>query len=170
MVWLIVTLPALAVVASVASGILAATRGDHELSTNYHWEGDELALDDTHAARAAQLQLAAELRVDAAAGRCEILVHGVPGMSAYPATLRLDLTHATDPSVDRHLLLARSDTPAAPLAHYSAPCSTLRAAHWWVQLSDQPATWLLRARTVGTLNEPLSLSAVAQHRGDAAGP
>ena len=146
--WLVIALPALAVVASFWSLALALSRGDCELPASYHWEGGGLAADDARLGRAAALGLRAELRVDAATQRCSVSLLG-----AAPAALRLDLTHPTTQGSDRHVLLQGSG------GHYGAACAALPGAHWWVQLSDASGSWLLRARTSGALQTPLTLKA-----------
>jgi len=146
--WLVIALPALAVVASFWSLALALSRGDRELPASYHWEGGGLEADAAHLGRAAALGLRAELRVDAATQRCSVTLQG-----AAPAALRLDLTHPTTQGSDRHVLLQESG------GSYSAACASLPGAHWWIQLSDARGSWLLRARTSGALQAPLTLKA-----------
>lgn len=133
--WLVITLPALAVVASFCSLALALTRGDRELPASYHWEGGALERDDAQRAAASALGLRATLRIDAATGRCLVSLSG-----AAPASLRLELTHPTNPAADRQLLLQGA------AGVYSAPCEAVPMAHWWLQLSDPEGTWLLRGR------------------------
>ena len=144
--WLVIALPALAVVASFWSLALALSRGDRELPASYHWEGGGLEADAARLGRAAALGLGAELRVDAATQRCSVTLRGVS-----PAALRLDLTHPTAQESDRHVLLQGSG------GQYSASCAALPGAHWWIQLSDASGSWLLRARTSGALQAPLTL-------------
>jgi len=146
--WLVIALPLLAVVASFGSLAVAVTRGDRELPTSYHWEGNALDRDDAARAAAAALGLHATLRVDAASQRCLVSLQG-----AAPPALRLDLTHPTDQAADRHLLLQR----AGDL--YSAPCAGLSAAHWWLQLADPQGKWLLRARVDPSAAAPATAGA-----------
>ena len=146
--WLVIALPVLAVIASFWSLALALSRGDRELPSSYHWEGGGLEADAARLRVAAALGLQAELRVDAATQRCSVTLRG-----AAPAALRLDLTHPTTPRSDRHVLLQETG------GSYSAACASLPSAHWWVQLSDARATWMLRARTTSALQTPLTLEA-----------
>ena len=141
--WLVIALPALAVVASFCSLALALTRGDRELPPSYHWEGGALDRDDAQRAAARALGLHATLRVDAATGRCLVTLQG-----AAPAALRLDLTHPGDPAADRHLLLP------GVAGVYSAPCQDVPSAHWWLQLTDPQGTWLLRGRASNAPGSP----------------
>lgn len=135
--WMVIGLPLLAVLASFGSLALALSHGDRELPSTYHWEGNALDRDDARRARAQALGLRAALRLDATTQRCVVRLQGMQ-----PESLRLDLTHPTEPGADRHLLLQRSGDA------YSAACTALPAAHWWVQLSDPAGDWLLRARAV----------------------
>jgi hypothetical protein len=143
---LVIALPLLAVAGSFVSLALAVTRGDSELPKNYHWEGGALDRDDAQQARAARLGIGATLGFDAATGQCTLLLRG-----AAPAALRLTLVHPTVTGLDRHLLLH----PGA--GGYTAPCSALPAAHWWLELADDQDGWLLRSRLHGDLHAPVQL-------------
>jgi hypothetical protein len=133
--WLVIALPASAVVAGLSSWAIAATRGDRELPSSYHWEGGALDRDDARRATAAAMGLHATLRVDTATLRCLVTLQG-----ASPAALRLNLTHPTNALADREVLLQ------GVAGIYSGACEHLPAAHWWLQLSDDQGTWLLRGR------------------------
>jgi uncharacterized protein len=133
--WLVIALPALAVVASLSSFALAALHGDRELPASYHWEGGALDRDDTRRAAAAALGLRAELRIDTATQRCRVTLRG-----ATPAALQLELTHPTDPRLDQRAQLRGTG------GDYAGYCAPLPPAHWWVQLADEQGHWLLRGR------------------------
>jgi hypothetical protein len=147
--WMVVALPLLAVAASFVSLALAVTRGDKELPSTYHWEGDGLAGDEARIAAAAKLGLRATVQVDSAGERCSVQVPGVGS-----ELLHLDLAHPTEPSADRHVTLRRSSDGS----RYEARCAALAPAHWWVQLSDAGGQWLLRGRASGALDAGLVLS------------
>jgi len=137
--WLVIALPASAVIAGLSSWAIAASRGDRELPSAYHWEGGALDRDDARRAAAAGMGLRATLRVDVASGRCLVTLEG-----ASPATLRLDLTHPTDQAADRHVQLQGA------AGVYSGACAQLPAAHWWLQLTDDQGAWMLRGRAAAT--------------------
>jgi hypothetical protein len=147
--WLVITLPALAVAASFVSYALAVTHGDKELPGAYHWEGTGLAGDEARIATAAKLGVSAIVQVDSAGERCSVQLSG-----ASAEALHLDLAHPTEPSADRHVTLQRN----ADGSRYEAPCAALAPAHWWVQLSDARGQWLLRGRASGALDAGLDLS------------
>jgi uncharacterized protein len=148
MLWLVIGLPVLAVIASFASLALAIMRGDSELPKSYHWEGAGLAQDQARIDAAARLGLRASVAVDAAARRCTVSLQGDA-----PPAVRLILTHPTDARADLSLTLPRSGVA------YAAPCTALRAAHWWLQLADDQGRWMLRGRAQGTLQEAAPLAA-----------
>jgi hypothetical protein len=145
--WLVIGLPCLAVVASFASLYLALRAGDVPLPDRYHWEGAALDAEQAHLRSARKLGLSAQLRIDSATRRCEVLLHG-----AAPSVLRLDLADGSKPANDRHLRLQRAGD------FYSAPCETLPVAHWWVELADDAAGWALRDRQRGNFSTPLILA------------
>jgi uncharacterized protein len=148
--WLVIALPALAVVASFTSYYLAVTRGDKELPASYHWEGSALAGDDARLLEAARLGVNAALRIDPVGERCTLELSG-----AAPASLRLDLAHPSDPAGDRHVALQRASDGSN---RYEAPCAALAPTHWWVQVGDAGGNWLLRGRAHGSLATPFALS------------
>ena len=151
--WLVIALPLLAVAASLASLALAMSRGDPELPKDYHWEGAALDRDQQRLALAARQEISATIGFVAASGLCTVTVRG-----ATPASLRLSLAHPVDPRLDRRIELARAQ-PSPAGAEYAAPCATLPAAHWWLELSDDQQRWLLRGRAQGTLEPPARLGA-----------
>jgi hypothetical protein len=148
--WLVIGLPVLAVLACAVSVTLAVTRGDRELPTSFHWEGNSFDADQAQLAAAARLGISAAVQFDVATQRCIVTVQG-----AAPRSLRLDLTHPTDSHADRHVSLQGSD------GSYRANCAALPDAHWWVQLADEQGGWMLRTRTRGTLRAPLALDSRA---------
>ena len=154
---LVIALPLLAVAGSFVSLALALTRGDTELPKDYHWEGGAFDRDQERLARAARLGVGATLGFDPAIGRCTLALHG--GAPTAPATLRLALVHPTMSGLDRQLLM-RLDG-----GHYSAACSSLPAAHWWLELVDERDDWLLRSRLSGDLRQPVQLGAAAATEG-----
>jgi len=147
--WLVIGLPALAVVASFASLGIAILHGDKELPASYHWEGKGLEGDEARIAEAARLGLTAQVQADAVAGRCTVQLPEAAGDA-----IRLDLTHPTETAADRHFVLQREGGSS----QYGGACPPLPTAHWWVQVGDPAGTWLLRGRAKGALAAPLLLS------------
>ncbi len=145
---LVIALPLLAVAGSFVSLALAVTRGDSELPKNYHWEGGALDREQERMTRAAQLGIGATVAIDPHAQRCTVTLQG-----AAPAALRLRLAHPTAAGADRSVTLEQHG------ARYSAACTALAAAHWWLELADDQEQWLLRGRSQGDLREPVVLGA-----------
>ena len=144
--WLVIVLPLLAIAGGLASLALAFVGGDRELPRIYHWEGAGLDRDQQREALATQRHISATIEFDYVAQRCTIALRG-----AAPAALRLTVTHPTDSGADRAVSLERH----GPV--YSAPCTALPAAHWWLELADDQRQWLLRGRLQGELRRPLIL-------------
>jgi hypothetical protein len=138
--WLVIGLPALAVIASFASLFAALHAGDTPLPERYHWEGANLDADQSRIERARALGISALVSYDPGSRHCELVLQG-----AAPATLRVELTHATELAADRHLQMQRRGD------RYIAECTPLPVAHWWVEIADDGAGWTLRGRLRGAL-------------------
>jgi hypothetical protein len=149
--WLVIGLPALAVIASFASLFAALHAGDTPLPERYHWEGANFDADQVRIERARALGVSALVSYDPVTRQCELILQG-----AAPATLRLELTHATESGADRHLLMQRRAD------RYVAACTPLPAAHWWVEIADDGAGWTLRGRLRGSLQPAQLLTSATQ--------
>ena len=133
--WLLIILPASAVVGSVASAVLAVRDGDPPLPERFHWEGAQLDADQARLAAAAAQGITARLDVDVAAHACRLTLTGTA-----PAAVRVELAHATFAGMDQHLLLTRNGDA------YSGACTLPAAGHWWLDVSDASGRWLVRQR------------------------
>lgn len=133
--WLVIGLPAAAVVASFATLIVSTRAADQPLPTRYHWEGEAYDADQARVNKARQVGVRAQIHYDAQAKQCEVVLS-----AAAPDALRMDLAHPTDQSLDRHLKLARTATG------YRAACEPLPLANWWIEVADDSAGWALRGR------------------------
>lgn len=132
---LVVALPLIAVVAATTSAIIAVRGADSVLPERYHAEGNKLDADYARSAKAASLGLSADVSVGID-GECRVQLAGA---ASPPGTLRLDLTHATRPDLDRHVKLLGNDRQA-----FGAPCTALAHGHWLLELADDSAGWILR--------------------------
>lgn len=151
---LIIALPALAVLASVGTAMIAMTRGDPPLPGQYHWEGDRLDHDFADAHRAAALALEATLDLIPAQGTCQL---SMQLHSALPDAVLLDAVHASRPELDRQMRFTRngfSDT-------YTAPCSALPPGNWHLELRSTDGDWSYRQDWSGNRG-PVQLSARAR--------
>ena len=136
-------LPLLAILASVGVAVIAFTRGDPTLPDEYHWEGMSLDRDFADAHRASELQVRATLRMLASTGMCQVVLDlgSVP-----PATLTLNLIHATHPDLDRHVRLSRVNST------YEGYCGALPPGHWHLELSNTGGSWSVRGDVAGAID------------------
>ena len=133
--WLVIGLPAVAVIASLVSLALAYRGGDVPLPERYHWEGSQLRADEARLDAAQRRGIGADFDFDAATAQCRVVLRG-----ATPAALQLDLAHATRTGLDQRVLLQRAGDV------YVGACAPLVQGHWWLQLADPADDWLLRQR------------------------
>jgi hypothetical protein len=133
--WVVIGIPAIAVVASLTSVTLAYRGGDVPLPDRYHWEGSQLSADQARLDAAARRAIGADFGYDAGTGQCRVVLQG-----AAPATLQLDLAHATRSGLDQHVALQRAGDA------YVGACAPLAPGSWWLQLADDHDDWLLRQR------------------------
>lgn len=137
--WLMLALPAAAVVASFATLAIALQGADPALPAAYHWEGEALEQDFTRARRASELGIALHLAVRD--GQCVARLSGAPGD---PPALNLLLTSGSDAGLDRAIHLRRTAA-----GEYRADCAPLPAGRWRLALEDDARVWSLRGAVVG---------------------
>jgi hypothetical protein len=130
---LVVAILSVAVVGSVVASALAIHGADAELPEQYHWEGAQYDRDVALAERAMARAVAASVEVDGATCRVQLTMAG-----ALPAALTLSFVHGTDPRLDRFVPLAPGPQG------YEGHCAGLTAAHYHLELSDEPQTWSIR--------------------------
>ncbi|HTV53154.1 MAG TPA: FixH family protein [Steroidobacteraceae bacterium] len=131
-----------AVVASVAAGTYAALTADPELPAQYHWEGAQYDQDVARAEHAAALGVQAVL-MQAGPQSCRLRLEL---RGAAPQELHLLLVHATNPALDRRLVLRRHD------GTYDGACAGLTSEHYHVELTDAADTWSVRRELTGAVN------------------
>ena len=134
--WIMLLLPAAAVVAGLSTLGIALRNADHALPAAYHWEGEHLDQDF------AQQRLAAshgiEVHVTTGGGECTATLRHAPDD---PASLTLLFTHSSDAGLDRVVLLRRSEA-----GRYAGACAPLSADRWRVALEDTAGAWAIRAQ------------------------
>ena len=148
--WLLMLMPALAVVGGFITLWLALTSNNAMVVDDYYREGKainlELARDRAAAARGLGATLA---MVD---GRLTVRVAAREG--ALPASVNLRVVHATRAELDRAYTL-----PQAGAGLYTHPDAQLPGpARWQVTIEDPARTWRLTASAQG-FSEPLHLRA-----------
>lgn len=153
-------LPAVAVVASVLSLVVALRTPESELPEQYHWEGFQLDRDFSRAARATARQAHATLSGFGASRRCELTLR-IAG--AAPETLELLVAHATRPALDQKVTFTRESrgvTEGKTLERYSGSCEPASDSHWRLELVDAKNGWAMRQTVRGPLDGAV-LDAVA---------
>jgi len=159
--WFLISLPATAVIAGVATIWLAVTSADGLVVGDYYKAGlainQTLARDDTaHAlALTATLQRAGDALALTLAGRLQI----------FPDQLSLTLAHPTRQGQDQTLVLSHGGG-----GHYRAALPAMTAGKWHAQLADSAATWRLSGVLHTPFSQPVILTTDAettvQHKGD----
>lgn len=138
--WFIIALPATAVVASVATLIIAAQDPDGLVVDDYYKEG--LAINQTleRDRRAQALGLSGFVRLDRDNDRLVVTLNGLP-TDADGADLELRLIHPTRPHLDRSLQLRRDADGA-----WSAALDAVAPGRWHVRLESPGGAWRLAGR------------------------
>lgn len=134
-VWLIMLPPAAAVVAGIATVVIAATGADHVLPTDYVKDGLELREDTRRQDTAAALGLGANVHLLRADGRVTVILRG-PEQSL-PATLTLRMAHPTDAARDLQTALVRDGKVYRGDLHQEAP------GRWVLQIEPEDQAWRL---------------------------
>ena len=146
--WFLMSLPATAVVAGIATVWIAVQSADGLVVGDYYKAGlainQTLARDD--AARALGLSAALKNEQDALA----LTLSG--RLSAYPETLMLKLAHPTHQGMDHGFIFHHAGG-----GHYrAARHAALPAGKWHAQLTDAATAW----RLSGVLHTPFDASTI----------
>ena len=143
--WILIGFPLSAVLAGIATLVLAVQSDDGLVAEDYYKQG--LAINRVLASErfAAQLGLCGQLAVDAA-GVVSLQLSGREGLQL-PVSLALTLVHPTRAGADQSVLLQQ----AAP-GVYRGQLGSLSAGRWLLQLGDVAHSW----RINGMLRYPQS--------------
>jgi uncharacterized protein len=157
-------LPAVAVIASVLTLVIALRGPDGQLPEQYHWEGFQLDRDFSRAARAAELKVRATVTGLDRSGPCELRLQ-MEGVA--PDVLLLMLAHGTRADLDRRITFKR--VPTEPgwsdgSVLFRGACTDLNEGHWRVELVDSVNSWAIRKSVRSSLGT-LSLNAVTGNGG-----
>ena len=141
--WALIALPATAVIASIATLIIAMQNPDGLVVDDYYKQG--LAINQTLArdrhARFLGLQASGRIGSD---GRVELALSGKQPVAA--DRLRLRLLHPTRANQDQMLWLTAAETAG----HYRGQLETPQAGYWHLLLEPEKGGW----RLVGRLHWP----------------
>jgi hypothetical protein len=140
--WLLMAGPAIVIVAGFATAWIAISSNDGLVTDDYYKKG--LAVDQT----LARSRLAAEQKIEArlrlASDRIEVRVSRAGDVAgAFPAMLRLTLSHPTRAGLDQTVEL-RSTEPQL----YSGSLRLPASGHWLVLIEDEAQTWRLMGNVV----------------------
>lgn len=124
--WLVMGLPATAVVVGLYTYWLAATTSDGLVVDDYYKEGLAINRDLARDDRAQALGLTAQIALTADSVTIVLTARNAANL---PDALQVSLVHATRPGLDRRLLVQ-----AAEPGHYRAALAGLPPGHWHVHL------------------------------------
>jgi len=126
--WIVMTPPAVAVVAGLATWWIAASSADGLVAEDYYRQGLAVNRDLAREARARSLGIRAEVDLDDE--RIRVRLEG-----AAPEALFVHLAHRTRAGFDQRLRLARVGSA------YEAAMSPLAPGGWRVRIEDPRASW-----------------------------
>lgn len=133
--WFLIAFPLSAVLAGIATLVLAVKSDDGLVAEDYYKQG--LAINRVLASErfAAQLGLRGQLTIDAV-GVVRLQLRGREGLQL-PASLALSMVHPTRAGADQNLILQQQAEPGV----YSAQLEKLAAGRWLLQLGDVAHSW-----------------------------
>ncbi|MDF3031817.1 MAG: hypothetical protein K0R03_2375 [Moraxellaceae bacterium] len=108
-VWFMLALPASAVIAGIATVVIAVVHQDSLVRDDWYKEGKAINQSIARDSAATRLGLAAGLRIDAVTGEVIVNLRQKNAAAVQPATLTLNFSHPTLASADQSLTLARRD-------------------------------------------------------------
>lgn len=138
--WFIIVLPTAAVIASIATLIIASRDPDGLVVDDYYKQG--LAINQTleRDRQAQALQLSGLVRVDTADQRLVLNLEGVPA-GTEGRDFELRLVHPTRPHLDRRLTLKHDGGN-----QWSAVLEPIAPGRWHVQLESPAGNWRIAGR------------------------
>ncbi|HMA10290.1 MAG TPA: FixH family protein [Steroidobacteraceae bacterium] len=148
--WILISLPASAVVAGIATVWIAATSADGLVVGDYYKAG--LAINQTLARDEAARALALSATLTQEAGALSLQLGG--NLQAYPARLTLTLAHPTRQGMDHVLTLQHVGG-----GRYRTALPAMQPGKWHAQLTDPASAWRLSGVLHTPLNRPVTLAA-----------
>jgi hypothetical protein len=140
--WILISGPAVVVVAGFVTLWLAVSSSDGLVAEDYYKQG--LAINRVIEREEAAQKLGLTARVVPVPGRLVVRLSGTPG--AHPPALFVRLAHATRAGHDLRLRLV----PAAD-GRYEAELPALPPGHWHVQIEDPRASWRIAGLWTGAM-------------------
>ena len=148
--WILISLPATAVVAGLATVWIAATNADGLVVGDYYKAG--LAINQTLAREEAARQQGLTASIAQADRALSLQLGG--RLQAYPQQLTLTLAHPTRPGMDQAIALQHAGGGL-----YRAALPAMPAGKWHVQLTDPAAAWRLAGLLHTPIGRPVTLTA-----------
>lgn len=135
--WLLIALPASAVIGGIATIIIAVQSPNALVVDDYYKEGLAINRNKRRFANASDMQLTGVLRSDATT--VSVTLTAIEAVT--DKTLELRVIHATRPELDRTVLLQRDSDGS-----FRAPLTALPAGNWYLTVLNQEKTWEIRSR------------------------
>jgi len=145
LVWMLIAFPLTAVVAGIATYIIADRTRDGLVVDDYYKQGKEINLSLARDHAAQQLGLKGEVVLAPGSQQVQLSLEAKPG-SVLPSVVSLRWLHGTRSGFDRTQQLRRQ-----PDGRYRADLPELAPGHWYVQLEAQD--WRLQ----GSLRVPAEM-------------
>ena len=134
--WLLMSGPAVVVVAGIITAVIAFRTSDGVVAGDYYKQGLLINRQIAREQRAGVLGLAARVEYDIAAARMQVTLSADPGAPPLPPTLLLRAIHPTRAESDRAVTLAMDAT-----GHYAGEIALGESTHW--QLLLETPDWRL---------------------------
>jgi hypothetical protein len=148
--WFLISLPASAVIAGVATVWIAVQSADGLVVGDYYKAG--LAINQTLARDDAARALALAATLNNAQGALTLTLTG--RLRVYPQQLTLQLSHPTHQGMDQSLTFSHLGS-----GHYRAARPAMPDGKWNAQLTDSTSAWRLSGVLYTPFDQPATLAA-----------
>ncbi|HAG76559.1 MAG TPA: nitrogen fixation protein FixH [Thauera sp.] len=131
--WFLITFPAIAVVAGIATFVIAVKTFDGMVVDDYYKEGRAIVQTMGRAEHARDLGLKADLRIRSQEIRIEL---GATNAVDVPERIRLTISHPTRGGLDQELVLTRKGEGL-----YESAIAPLGTGRWLFLIEDESRSW-----------------------------
>lgn len=138
--WILMTGPAVVVVAGIYTAWLAISSADGLVSDDYYKKGLSAGKTIASSERAQVLAVKAAITLDRE--RISVRLEGKERVFVAPESVFLTLSHPTRAGMDQGVVLAKTGSS------YSAPFRLPSAGHWLVLIEDDVKSWRLMGNVV----------------------
>jgi hypothetical protein len=152
--WLIMSGPAVVVVASLVSGWLALSTDDAIVADDYYKRGLSINERLAHVNRAAELGMSATVELPPDGSVRVLLASSATAMEATPAVVVLSVAHATRGGLDRRVELVRG-----PDGAYAGRIEPIGTGRWLVSIDTN--AWRLPPVEIAGDNRSVALRATS---------